>query len=73
MTENGRQKGTLSETLHKELRVVISGNRSPLLLRIAKWAIFLSIMWRRTAHGGSGHGSSASRPRGWRRTSSIGT
>ena len=46
MTENGRQKGTLSETLHKELRVVISGNRSPLPFRIVKWAVFLSIAWR---------------------------
>ena len=46
MTENGRQKGTLSETLHQELRVVISGNRSPITFRIAKWALFLSIAWR---------------------------
>ena len=46
MTENGRQKGTLSETLHKELRIVISGNRASLPFRIAKWALFLSIMWR---------------------------
>jgi hypothetical protein len=46
MTENENQKGTLSETLHKELWVVISGNRSPLPFRIAKWAVFLSIMWR---------------------------
>jgi hypothetical protein len=46
MTENGRQKGTLSETLHKELRVVISENRSPLPFRIAKWVVFLSIAWR---------------------------
>jgi hypothetical protein len=46
MTENGRQKGALSETFHKELRVVISGNRSPLPFRIAKWGLFLSIMWR---------------------------
>ena len=46
MTKNRRQKGTLSETLHKELRVVISGNRSPLPFRIAKWAVFLSITWR---------------------------
>jgi hypothetical protein len=46
MTENGRQRGTLSETLHKELRVVISGNRSPVPFRIGKWAVFLSIAWR---------------------------
>jgi hypothetical protein len=46
MKENGRHKGTLSETLHKELRVVISGNRSPLSFRIGKWAVFLSIAWR---------------------------
>ena len=46
MTENGRQKGTLSETLHKELRVVISRNRSPLPSRIAKWALFLAITRR---------------------------
>jgi hypothetical protein len=46
MTENGRHKGTLSETVHKELRVVISGNQSPLPFRIAKWALFLSVMWR---------------------------
>ena len=46
MKENGRQKGKLSETVHKELRVAISGNRSPLPLRIAKWALFLSIARR---------------------------
>ena len=40
MTEKGRQKGTLSENLYKELRVVLSGNRSPLLLRFAKWVGF---------------------------------
>jgi hypothetical protein len=34
MTENGRQKGTVFETAHKELRVVISRNRSPLPSRI---------------------------------------
>ena len=43
MTEKGRQKGTLSETVQKELRVVISSNRAPLSLRIAKWALFLAI------------------------------
>jgi hypothetical protein len=45
MTEDGRHKGTLSKSLHKELRVVISGNRSPLLFRIIKWVLFLSVMW----------------------------
>ena len=29
MTEKGRRKGTLAETVGKELRVVGSGNRSP--------------------------------------------
>jgi hypothetical protein len=46
MTENGGQKGMLSETVHKELRVVLSGNRSPLSFRIAKWVLFLSIARR---------------------------
>ena len=46
MTENERQRGTLSEFVQKELRVILSGNRSPLLLRIAKWALFLSITRR---------------------------
>jgi hypothetical protein len=46
MKENRKQKGRLSETVHKELRVAISGNRSPLPLRIAKWALFLSIARR---------------------------
>ena len=46
MEGNGRQQGTLSGTLRKELRVAISGNRSPLSLRIAKWALFLSIARR---------------------------
>lgn len=46
MTEDGRYKGTLPESLRKELQVVISGNRSPLRFRIAKWALFLSIVWR---------------------------
>jgi hypothetical protein len=40
---NGGQKGTLSATVRKELRVVISGDRSPLPFRIAKWIVFLSI------------------------------
>ncbi len=65
MTENGRQKGTLSETVRKELRVVVSRDRSPLSLRIAKWALFLSITRSSTARGGSGYGSSVSRSRGY--------
>jgi len=46
MTENRGQKGTLSETVQKELRVVSSRNRSPLPLRIAKWALFLAVTRR---------------------------
>jgi hypothetical protein len=46
MTQNGRLKGTLSETIQKELRVVSSRKRSPLPLRIAKWALFLAITRR---------------------------
>ena len=46
LKENGRQQGTLSGALRRELRVVISGNRSPLSLRIAKWALYLGIAWR---------------------------
>jgi hypothetical protein len=46
MTENGRRKGTLAKTVRKELRVVGSGNRSPLPLRIAKWVLFLAITRR---------------------------
>lgn len=46
MTEKGRQKGTLSETVQKEFRVIGSSNRSPLPLRIAKWALFLAITRR---------------------------
>jgi hypothetical protein len=46
MTENERQTGTLSEAVQKELRVVSSRNRSPLPLRIAKWALFLAITRR---------------------------
>jgi hypothetical protein len=54
--EKGRQKDTLSETVHKELRVVLSRNRSPLSLRVAR----------------SGSCSWASRSRVLRRTSSTG-
>jgi hypothetical protein len=46
MTENGKQRGTLSETVRTELRVVSSRNRSPLPLRFAKWALFLAITRR---------------------------
>jgi len=46
MAQNGRQKGTLAGTIQKELRVVTSRNRSPLPLRIAKWALFLALTWR---------------------------
>ncbi len=49
MTEKGRQGGTLSEAVQKELRVVSSRNRSPLPLRIAKWALFLAVT--RRLHG----------------------
>jgi hypothetical protein len=49
MTEKGRQKGTLSETVQKEFRVVSSRNRSPLPLRIVKWALFLAVT--RRLHG----------------------
>ncbi len=43
MTRNGGLRGTLLETFQKELRVVSSRNRSPLPLRIVKWALFLVI------------------------------
>ena len=46
MMDKGNQKVTLSEILHKELRVVLSENRSPLPFRIAKWTVFLKIAWR---------------------------
>jgi hypothetical protein len=46
MAEKGRQKGTLSGTVQKEFRVIGSSNRSPLPLRIAKWALFLAITRR---------------------------
>ena len=49
MTEHGRQRGTLLETVQKELRVVSSRNRSPLPLRIAKLALFLAVT--RRLHG----------------------
>jgi hypothetical protein len=73
MTENGGQKGTLSETLHKELWVVISRYRSPLPLRIAKWALFLSIT--RRLYGTRWFWAWifwAYRSLGWRRTFSTG-
>jgi len=43
MRGKGRQQATLSGNLRKELRVTISGNRSPLPFRIGKWIVFLSI------------------------------
>jgi hypothetical protein len=46
MKGNGRQQSTLSGTLRRELRVVLSKDRSPLPLRIAKWSLFLSIARR---------------------------
>jgi hypothetical protein len=46
MKGDGRQQGTLSDTLRRELRVVLSKDRSPLTLRIAKWALFLSVARR---------------------------
>ena len=46
MTESTRRAGTLAETIDNELRVVISKNRSPLPLRIAKWVFFLAIARR---------------------------
>jgi hypothetical protein len=46
MKGNGRRRGTLSGTLRTELRVVLSKDRSPLSLRIAKWALFLYIARR---------------------------
>jgi hypothetical protein len=55
MTENEKQKGTLSETLHKELRVVISGNRSPLPFRKVPEVL-------RELELGVGDGTSLARP-----------
>jgi len=46
MTDNVKHQGTLAETLHKELRIVLFGNRSSLPFRIAKWAVYLSIARR---------------------------
>ena len=46
MKGNGRNQGTLPGTLRRELRVAISGNRSPLAFRIGKWIVFLSIARR---------------------------
>jgi hypothetical protein len=72
MKENGDQKGRLSETVHKELRVAISGNRSPIPLRSRSGHYSWASGRCSTARGGSGGGSSASRPRGWRHTSFTG-
>ncbi len=49
MQENGRPQGTLSGPLRKELRVVLSGNRSPLPFKVGKWIVSLSIA--RRLHG----------------------
>jgi hypothetical protein len=49
MKESGQQRGKLSESLRRELRVVASGNRSPIPLRIAKWVLFLGVA--RRLHG----------------------
>jgi hypothetical protein len=46
MKDNERLKRTHPEAIQKELRVVGSRNRSPLPLRIAKWALFLAISRR---------------------------
>ena len=73
MTENGRQKDALSETVHKELRIVLSRSRSPLSLRVAKWLLFLGITRRLYGTRWFWHGSWASRSRVLRRTSSTGT
>jgi hypothetical protein len=40
MTENGRQEDTPSGTIRREIRVVLSRNRSPLPLRVAKLVLF---------------------------------
>jgi hypothetical protein len=40
MTENGRQEDTPSGIIRREMRVVLSRNRSPLPLRIAKLVLF---------------------------------
>ncbi len=40
MTENGRQEVTLAGTIRREIRVVLSRNRSPLPWRVAKLVLF---------------------------------
>ena len=40
MTENGRQEDTPSGTVCREIRVVLSRNRSPIHLGIAKLVLF---------------------------------
>jgi hypothetical protein len=53
----GRQQGTLSGTLRRELRVVLSKDRLHLPLRIAKLIFCLrSSRAGSTARGGSGRG-----------------
>ena len=46
MKNNGRRRGTFAEALRRELRVMASGNRSPIPLRIAKWVVFLGVARR---------------------------
>ena len=46
MTEKGKQKDMVSEGVKQELQVVFSRSRSPLALRVAKWALFLAITRR---------------------------
>jgi hypothetical protein len=73
MTQNKRQKGRLAETVHKELRVVGSRNRSPLPLRVAKWVLFLAITRRLYATRWFWHGFSVFRSQGWPCICSTGT
>ncbi len=40
MKDSGRQKDMFSETIRREIRVVLSRNRSPLPLRVAKLVLF---------------------------------
>jgi hypothetical protein len=46
MTENGRQEDTLAGTVRREIRVVLSRNRSPLPLRVAKLVLFALVTCR---------------------------
>jgi hypothetical protein len=40
MVDKGRQEDTPSGTIRREIRVVLSRNRSPLTLRVAKLVLF---------------------------------